>query len=86
MPIKITLKILNWIVVIAVTFFWLGIFTTSIFWVQVVSFTCIVAVMAAYFSVYIYWMLHDPDRLQLEGYNLEVLNIKKSTVKVSERN
>jgi hypothetical protein len=92
------MQAISWVVGSVEAFLLIFSSTSSIFWVQVVSFFCAVALMGVYLGIYIYWMLHDPNRLQSEGYNLEVMNVlsesadaklsiesKKSTIKVSER-
>jgi membrane protein implicated in regulation of membrane protease activity len=93
------MKPINWLVGFVELLLTAGFLGGSSFWVQVVSFVFMVVIMAVYFSIYIYWMLRNPNRLQSEGYNLEVMNVlndntdaklsaehKKPSVKVSERN
>lgn len=93
------MKPINWVVGFVELLLMAGVLGSTIFWIQVASFVCMIAIMFVYFGIYIYWMLREPNRLQSEGYNLEVINVlsnnadadlavekKKATTKTFERN
>lgn len=94
------MKPINWVVSFIELLFMSGVLFGPSFWIQILSAVLLVKVLLIYFGIYIYWMLSDPNRLQSEGYNLEVLEVhglsdaldpkiniknKESTIKVTER-
>src|SRR5437868_2369725 len=63
---------LNWFVGIAETALISGLLRSHDTWIQIVMVAFIVAVLVFYGSVYVYFMLNDPDRLQTESFHLTV--------------
>ena len=48
-----------------------GLLGANAVWIQISCLALIVGVLAFYCYVYLYFMKHDPDRLQTEAYNLK---------------
>ncbi len=64
---------INWVVGWITLLFGSGVVHGPSLWIRIASFVLLVMVTVAYFGIYIYWMLYDSDRLQSEGYNLELV-------------
>ena len=61
---KNIMECINGVVGFTIMLFMMGIIISPFLWIQIVSFISIVIVMSIYFGIYIYWMIHDPNRLQ----------------------
>ena len=81
------MKPINWVIVFVEILFMAGVLRGPGLWIQIASFICMVVVIAAYLGIYVYWMLHAPNRLQSEGYNLEMnaLSDSQDTIKVDNK-
>lgn len=63
---------INWVVAFIEALFLGGLIGGKSLWIQIASLMLMVILGGVYFAIYIYWMRHDPNRLQSEGYNLEL--------------